>query len=400
MFRKKKSIILFAVLCLCIGGTFFWKSAAAQTERVSAAEKITEDEFRDVIITAYQNYQTVVLVEEYGLYSDTDAAMVASVMEDVLNKEYSLFYIGRGYKKILLSDTKQLMEIHLTYAAEYMTGDKVDREKIEATLQRLDAATDEALGMITDEMTAVEKAMLLHDYLISKVVYSDDISYANRLTIAGALLENCANCQGYSLTYQMLLEKAGIRAECVISRKMNHMWNLVKIGSKWYHTDLTWDDPLRESDLQEQYGVVVHQNFLLSDRGIEATGHYGFEEGVAKDTTYDNAWWQEISSSFYYQSGKFVYADTKGIYTRRCLTSGKAKRIKKIAAKCFVRASENEYYFISGDKIYRFMFKNKKLKKVYKVPAGSTLLELKYQDNTLYCRYQKGDTTKLLQWYI
>ena len=392
MFRKKRILILFTVLCLCLGGVFFWQSAAAQSERASAAGKITSEEFKNMIITAYQNYQTEVMLEEYGLYSDTDGEMIASVMEEVLNEVPSLFYVGRGYKRVSLSDTRQLVQINLLYADEYMTDDSVDSEKIAAEIQSIDAATDQIFENINDEMTDVEKAMILHDILLDQIVYDDDVGNDTRLTIVGALLKHSANCQGYSLAYKMLLEKAGISAECISSRKMNHMWNLVQINSKWYHVDLTWDDPLSEKNLDEQYGLILHQNFLLSDTEIKATEHFGYDTGLAVDKTYDNAYWRDVYSGFWYQNGKFVYADTKGIYTRNSLTEGKAKRIKKLVTRCFVKKSAHTFYLISKNRIYQFNLKNKTLKRVYTAPKGSTLIELKYRNNQLYFRYLKNDT--------
>lgn len=55
---------------------------------------------------------------------------------------------------------------------------------------------------------------------------------------------------------------------------MSHMWNLVKIGSDWYHTDVTWDDPLNSRNQADQYGIVYHDNFLISTAALKKTGHY------------------------------------------------------------------------------------------------------------------------------
>ena len=49
---------------------------------------------------------------------------------------------------------------------------------------------------------------------------------------------------------------------------MNHIWNLIKIDGKWYHVDVTWDDPIMDKP-----GRVKHDNFLRSDDGIKDTDH-------------------------------------------------------------------------------------------------------------------------------
>jgi transglutaminase/protease-like cytokinesis protein 3 len=40
---------------------------------------------------------------------------------------------------------------------------------------------------------------------------------------------------------------------------VNHVWNAVKLDGKWYHLDLTWDDPIME----EGKDVVLHDYFLI-----------------------------------------------------------------------------------------------------------------------------------------
>ena len=53
---------------------------------------------------------------------------------------------------------------------------------------------------------------------------------------------------------------------------MKHMWNFVKLDDKWYHVDLTWDDPtyrpsgggrydMTDASLQHEH----HDYFLISD---------------------------------------------------------------------------------------------------------------------------------------
>lgn len=43
------------------------------------------------------------------------------------------------------------------------------------------------------------------------------------------------------------------------------MWNMVRIGSLWYHVDVTWDDPVSNSGPMLRYDY-----FLVSDSTIRA----------------------------------------------------------------------------------------------------------------------------------
>ena len=54
-------------------------------------------------------------------------------------------------------------------------------------------------------------------------------------------------CEGFSKAYTMLLKTAKIESyvlwgQARISGKSNHIWNLVKIGNRYYQCDVTWDN--------------------------------------------------------------------------------------------------------------------------------------------------------------
>lgn len=79
-------------------------------------------------------------------------------------------------------------------------------------------------------MSQVEKAMVLHDYLVRTTAYTSDSNNAFRLTEVGVFLKHKANCEGYSRAYAILMQKVGIPVKFVSSDKMVHMWNEIKIG--------------------------------------------------------------------------------------------------------------------------------------------------------------------------
>jgi len=393
MVCKRKELLLFLAFCLLLGGIFFWRGtgayAAGAETKVSRA---TEKEIGQAVINAYQSGRTEVDMKPFALYSK-DRNQIDAVMEEIINATPGLFYTGRQYSIASVSTTGQIVRLDLTYLPEYMKDGAVNIKKIEKHRKQVDAAVKKALSKVHSGMADIEKALILHDYLVKQVVYNDSESRNSRLTEVGALLEKKANCQGYAVTYKMLLEKAGISARCYSSQKMNHMWNLVKVNSKWYHVDVTWDDPLNERNARECFGVVLHKNFMLSDKGMKRNGHNDCKSGLAKDTRYDNAYWKKVESEFCYQSGKFIYADKKGIYTRKSLTGGKAGCVKKLAVQGMVQKSGSKYYVLAENQIYMLQLGKKKLKSVYKAPSGCTLLELKYSQKALCFRYRKNGRT-------
>lgn len=390
---KRKNLLIFFVFCLLLGGIFFWRGTGAYAAGAeTAVSKATEKEIRQAVTDAYQSGRTSVDMKPFHVYNK-NRNQIDALMEEIINATPGLFYTGRQYSVVSVSTTGQIVRLDLTYLPEYMKDGVVDTRKIEKQRRQIDTAAKKALSSINSKMTDVEKALILHDYLVKWIVYDDSESRNSRLSEVGALIENKANCQGYSVTYKMLLEKAGISSKCYSSKKMNHMWNLVKIGSKWYHVDVTWDDPLNERNSKEYFGVVFHKYFLLSDKGMKKNGHNGGNLGLAKDTKYDNAYWNKVENEFCYQSGKFVFADKMGIYTRKSLTAGKAECIKKLAVQGMVQKSGGKYYVLAKKQIYLFRLNNKKLTSIYKAPSGCTLLELKYSKKTLHFRYRKNGRT-------
>ncbi len=107
---------------------------------------------------------------------------------------------------------------------------------------------------ITDDMSAFEKALALHDWLTEHADYS---VYRTFFGAEGVLVYGEGVCQSYTDAYAMLLDAVGIPVKPVVSTPMDHTWNLVQLGGEWYHIDVTWDDPVG--------GTETHQYFGLSD---------------------------------------------------------------------------------------------------------------------------------------
>lgn len=181
----------------------------------------------------------------------------------------------------------------------------------------LEEATKKALAVVKPEMSDLEKALVLHDYIALNTEY-DYQGYLNGnlpnsvFTIEGTLVEGKAVCQGYALAYQYLLNKVGIESKYVASSAMNHGWNLVKIFGRWYHVDVTWDDPV-----WDQLGRVKHQYFLLSDAGIMGLKHYSWEvwdngtetAPAAVSEVYNTYFWRNIDTGIWYYKEKMYYME-------------------------------------------------------------------------------------------
>lgn len=141
---------------------------------------------------------------------------------------------------------------------------------------------------IKDYMQVEDKIRLFHDYVVENAEYDteraelieqhlDDSNSLYESHIAyGPLLQGYAICGGYSDAMALFLDRIG-----VINYKIatdDHVWNLVKINDKWYHLDLTWDDPV----LSNGENIIMHNFFMITTEELEEinTGQHDYHKNI------------------------------------------------------------------------------------------------------------------------
>ncbi|MCI8589204.1 MAG: hypothetical protein HFE77_00585 [Clostridiales bacterium] len=159
----------------------------------------------------------------------------------------------------------------------------------------------------------VEKALYLHDYIAANFEY--DIT-SHKGDVYSLLAEGKGVCQAYLLLYGYLLDLVGIENAPVVSDSMNHGWNQVKIDGRYYHVDVTWDDPVIDGDrgLSGFTGWVSHDYFLVSDQTLRED-HTGFEaDYTCGSNVYDEKKWGEVTSRFVPLNGTWYCYRRGGIF--------------------------------------------------------------------------------------
>ncbi len=214
-----------------------------------------------------------------------------------------------------------------TYSTEY------DQNSVKEYKAAIDNVFNE---VIEANMTDEQKALALHDYLVQHMVYDQNAN--NNLGIEKrnayeALVNGIGVCQGYTLAYAALLNKAGIKVEYCRSKSMNHIWNYVKLDGNWYHADLTYDDIAASSQTGET-GYVKHIYFLLSDdamRNAQLEHSWDANDITCSDTKYDNYWHKTApltESAIYTVNGSSYYLKSKTVSNNPniCLGAALMKR--------------------------------------------------------------------------
>ena len=186
-------------------------------------------------------------------------------IETIANNQYLLSDINNyvhpfnGFSHIE-TDYDSLRRININLIKSYTT------EEINAIEEKV----NELYPQLVNENKSIEENILsIHDYIINNTKYDSQRSNNNIATyhsdIAyGPLFEGYAICGGYTDLMELFLEKMNIKSFKISSE--NHVWNAVYINNKWYHLDLTWDDPVASNgkDYLEHEYFLIDTNKLLS----------------------------------------------------------------------------------------------------------------------------------------
>lgn len=146
---------------------------------------------------------------------------------------------------------------------EYLfTKDKL-REHKQAMQSRILKIARQAEGL--DEKG---KEVFIHDFIVQNVKY-DKLKKEYSHEIIGALGNGVAVCEGMAKAVKALCDQLGIWCIIALSDnnpdkgiKYRHTWNIVKIGGKYYHLDVTFDNSLTRDD------IIRYDYFNLSDKQI------------------------------------------------------------------------------------------------------------------------------------
>ena len=120
------------------------------------------------------------------------------------------------------------------------------------------SACRELIGQASREGQSLpELELAVHDLLIDRMEY-DTATLENyggtpdpdNDNPYGALIGGKGICEGYTRTFQLLMDICGIECISVYGNSNNgreygeHAWNQVRLDGEWYVVDVTWDDPL------------------------------------------------------------------------------------------------------------------------------------------------------------
>ena len=231
--RKHMKWLWILLLIVLMGG--MRQSAHATTVNNSPDKYLTRQE-----AVAELRQQMTLRNPEFQIYIDTpyeyylEQNLIYEAMDHTGNPtegDYLLWQYTDIHIERKLTDKDDRLRGYITYSIEYRTTAEQEKE------------VDAAVQQILDELdlydaSDVDKAYGIHDYICRNVQY--DYSY-NELAYSayGAIINNQAVCQGYTLMFYRLALELGIDNR--ILGDDHHGMNMVCMEGKYYIVDTTWD---------------------------------------------------------------------------------------------------------------------------------------------------------------
>lgn len=204
---------------------------------------------------------------------------------------------------------------------------------------------DEILSKTDDDMSEIEKLLVVHDALANRTSFDTDYLEENgnggsgflSSTVFGALNNKKAICLGYAAAYAYLVQnmhpeiykhadgtwktKEEVGDDYIIdySKYTNgnpHYMNVVKIKGNWYYLDPSFDDSKIDevARLRTQTdGNCSHRFFLYTEDNMETWLNLSSNkiDGAYKekcvDTNYSNEWYTNVSSEISHDDQAWYY---------------------------------------------------------------------------------------------
>ena len=189
------------------------------------------------------------------------------------------------------------------------TGSRLYRYKVTVYKKKQSKRVKQVkqLEGLSKSVSKLQKVKAVHDWMIKNVKYDYPKYLKGRLprvahTAQGSLIKKLCVCDGYALGFKKIMKSLKIPCRVVYGKGNGggHAWNMVKLGGKWYHIDVTWDDPILSNNNYSNT-TCYYTYFLKSTSYMKKHGHSFKTSRYPKCTskTYDSkglsVYWNAIN---------------------------------------------------------------------------------------------------------
>lgn len=255
------------------------REATDQTESASSAATAAatnpvsfEDQVSAIILAGLNERRTEISIDDAIEPRSVPASEIESLIDRVFSVYQTLFlehpeffYLNGSINVSYSKEGQQGYLVSMTVKPVYWEKfADLDDSKLAKMINDVEAVVSQVSADIRSQ-TGVpwQQLLLLHDWLVSHIVYDSTLNQQTN-NMYSALIEGSTLCQGYAQSFQLIAQRMGFTVVMVMGDAdgIGHAWNVVKLDGKYYHVDVTFDDPLPDGG---SAGPVEHVYFLRSD---------------------------------------------------------------------------------------------------------------------------------------
>ena len=331
--RYAAALIFLAVCAVCLPQNTYAAEETSEGQKDIYLPELVEEEAPDDGVAAYaaddgedfhgtdQELYAIMeqRVKDAMLTSDTSEFTVSFLDLKAKVDDYHIrsFYCYSPYFPTRLID----MTLYIRdgyYSKVEVNNSFGNKEKTKEVFDEIDQKLASIYALVDDPgMTDFDKALVIHDYLVSHAYYDISCTY---FTSYGVLVAGKGVCQSFAGAYMYLMHHLGIDAYFVPCETMKHGWNVIRIDGALYNVDTTWD--------LGSYTGADHTHFLFNNDEMDALGYTYTDEEllyICNSTRYSNTEWRRATSPVVFKDGLLYFVKDGNLY---CGTSRKASEIR------------------------------------------------------------------------
>lgn len=223
---------------------------------VEASAQLTEKTLPAAMIESISNYETSAEFQYVGDTKKLNAVISGAINQLRQQDPYTHLNLSK-WQASYKGTTK---EVTITFKFTYLT-DAAKEAYVDEQVKKLTAS------IIKGAKTDYDKVKAIHDYIVLNATYNKNTKSSQHIAYT-MLTEKKGVCQSYATLAYRLLTEAGIDTKIAIghAKKELHSWNMVKVGGKWYHMDVTFDDPINNKS-----NLINYDFFLTTDAQMKKT---------------------------------------------------------------------------------------------------------------------------------
>ena len=215
--------------------------------------------------------------------TDQAFTIISASYSQMMEEHPELFFL-QGPNPTLYYGGKDHAQLCKTVDFSFYIAEECKHMPLKKMCSDMQKTAEDIISQVPKHAGDYEKALFVHDYLVSNVTYDIPGSKLDHFdlcfTAYGALEDHSAVCQGYACAYAYLMRLMDIDCKVVggeaktkgldrllvmLSLKnSSHAWNYIELDGDHYWVDVTWDDPLNE-DGTEPGGPVSHTFCFVDD---------------------------------------------------------------------------------------------------------------------------------------